>query len=182
MKSLDFEKALRYPFNRPLGLLNIFWIFLPIFGWLALYGYGIRIVKYFLKGKFKELPIMFFTKDLEFGFHMFIKIIPFSIATVFVSILVGIAPFGFVANILLGWFVYPLLIVNFFRKETVESCFEFEILNKMMNDIKEYAIAILKGTAMGIIFSIMIIVLVGIPAGAFTEYIFLADWYRRNIK
>jgi hypothetical protein len=38
----------------------------------------------------------------------------------------------------------------------------------------------LKSLALQLIFLVMIIVLVGIPAGAFTKNIFIADFYRRH--
>ena len=60
MAIIDFKTAFYYPFNRPIGLLNILWVLLPIIGWFALFGYTIVIIKHFIKGDFKELP--------EFGF------------------------------------------------------------------------------------------------------------------
>ena len=38
--NITFEKAFKFPFNRPEGLLNILWVLLPIIGWLALFGYN----------------------------------------------------------------------------------------------------------------------------------------------
>jgi hypothetical protein len=42
--------------------------------------------------------------------------------------------------------------------------------------------AILKSILLSLIFLVMIIILVGIPAGTFTKNIFLADFYRRRVK
>ncbi len=44
MEAIDFESAFRYPFNRAVRLLNILWVFVPIIGWFALFGYGIKEV------------------------------------------------------------------------------------------------------------------------------------------
>ncbi|MFH0857893.1 MAG: hypothetical protein V1848_04055, partial [Candidatus Magasanikbacteria bacterium] len=57
---LDFKVGFKYPFNRAKGMLNIFWIFLPIVGWFALGGYTVRIVQGFIRGEYKELPTMKF--------------------------------------------------------------------------------------------------------------------------
>ncbi|MEA2003955.1 MAG: hypothetical protein U9O53_03265, partial [archaeon] len=91
MKSLSFEKAFKYPFNRMKGLMNAFWIFLPIFGWLALIGYTVRIVNEFLEGKFEHLPTMQFIDDMKLGFMMFVKALPFVITyMVFIAFTAGI--------------------------------------------------------------------------------------------
>ena len=75
MKPLDFKTAFKYPFNRAKGMWNILWVLLPIFGWFALGGYGIRIVKEFSHGKFKKLPVMSFGSDMKLGFFMFLKVL-----------------------------------------------------------------------------------------------------------
>tara|TARA_Y100000310_G_scaffold303120_1_gene341154 strand:+ start:1160 stop:1720 length:561 start_codon:yes stop_codon:yes gene_type:complete len=183
-KALDFGTALKYPFNRPKGLTTIFWIFLPIIGWFALGGYSIRIVKEFLKGKFKQLPLFNFTSDLKFGFFMFIKAIPFMIAyAVVIGLLSLVDPsLRAIGELIIGIFVIPLLVINFFNKETVSSFFEFKILKSMFNNFGDYIITLLKSLLLGLIFFAMWLILVGIPAGAFTKHIFLADFYRRNVK
>tara|TARA_Y100000310_G_C20416037_1_gene684353 strand:- start:14 stop:565 length:552 start_codon:yes stop_codon:yes gene_type:complete len=181
---LDFKTAFKYPFNRPKGMLNILWILLPIIGWFVLGGYLIRIVQEFIKGRFKRLPQLNFKDNLNLGFFMFLKAIPFVLAYMIVmgslntiSLWVGIP-----IRILLEIFVVPILFINFFNKETIQSLFEFKILKVVYNNIGNYILVILKSIALALIFLIMIIVLVGIPAGSFTKNIFLADFYRRKIK
>ena len=56
MDALDFKTAFMYPFHRAVWLLNILWVFLPIFGWFALMGYGVRLMQDFTKGSFEALP------------------------------------------------------------------------------------------------------------------------------
>lgn len=183
MKQIDFKSAFKYPFNRPVGLLNILWLFLPIFGWFALYGYGIRIVKHFIKGDFKELPQFNFGKSFSLGFFMFIKAIPFIIVLFVVNYILGrFAVIGFLSNLFVGIFIVPILTINFFNKETVASYFEFEKLKYVFNNIGDYIIVMLKSLALGIIFILMFLILVGIPANAFTKNIFIADYYRRYVK
>ncbi|MBL7101059.1 MAG: DUF4013 domain-containing protein [Nanoarchaeota archaeon] len=163
---------------------NILWILLPIIGWFALGGYSIRIVQEFSKGKFKQLPTLKFNSDLKFGFMMFLKSIPFIIAYIIVgAILGGISPWlRGLAELFLSFFVIPILVIHFFNKETVGSFFEFKILKSVFNNLGDYVVVLLKSILLSIIFVIMWIVLVGIPAGTFTKNIFLADFYRRKVK
>ena len=183
MNKIEFSSGFAYPFNRAVGLLNILWWFIPIIGWFALFGYGINIVKHFVNGDFKELPKFNFGKNFILGFIMFFKAIPFAIAITVVYIIAGIIPFAGILGILfISLFIVPILTINFFKKETVESYFELKKLNAVFNNLGEYIIALLKSIALKIIFILMIIVLVGIPAAAFTRNIFLADFYRRYVK
>ena len=72
--------------------------------------------------------------------------------------------------------------MNFFKKETIESLFEFKKVNAVFDNFMEYIVVVLKSIALQIIFLIMIIVLVGIPAGSFTKNIFFADFYGKYCK
>ena len=181
---VDFKAGFGYPFKRAKGLLNILWVFLPIFGWFALGGYSIRIVKEFCDGKFKKLPVMKFKSDMKFGFFMFLKAIPFVLAyVVATSVLSAISrPLGGVVEFVLAIFVVPMLAVNFMKKETIESFFEFEVLRAVVDNFKDYVIVVLKSILLALIFIAMMIVLVGFPAIAFGRNIFLADFYRRRVK
>ena len=184
MPDLDFKTAFYYPFNRAKGMLNILWFLLPIIGWFTLGGFIIRIVKEFSEGRFEQLPIFNFKGDLELGFFMFLKGLPFLIVYgIILGILTAIDPWlRGIIQLLLSLFVVPILFINFFNKETITSLFEFKILKSVFNNPKDYTIALLKSILLGIIFFLMTIVLVGIPAGAFTQNIFLADFYRRKVN
>ena len=183
MGKLDFKTAFKYPFNRAKGMWNILWIFLPIIGWFTLGGYGVRIVQEFSKGKFKQLPILKFGSDLKLGFFMFLKALPFVLAYIlFLIILDTINPWLNLIRIFTEIFVIPILSINFMNKETISSFFEFGIVKYVFTNLGDYIVAILKSISLGIIFLIMWIILVGLPAGAFTQNIFLADFYRRRVK
>lgn len=182
-KALDFKSAFKYPFNRPVGMLNILWFLLPIIGWFALMGYSIRIVKHFIKNDFKELPLFNFGESFKLGFFMFLKMIPFIIVIVIVNVVVGFVPkVGVIANLFINLFIIPILVINFFNKETIESYFELGKIQYVFENFLEYIIAILKSIALAVIFIIMSVILVGIPAQSFTKNIFLADFYRRYVK
>jgi len=183
MACLEFRSGFKYPFNRPAGLLNILWVFIPIFGWFALFGYSITIVKHFIKGDFKELPKFSFADNFVLGILMFFKSVPFAIAITVVYFIVGVIPFfGILGNLFIAIFVVPILTINFFNKQTVESYFELKKVNAVFSNLGEYIIAVLKTIAIKVIFFLMIIVLIGIPAGAFAKNIFMADFYRMYVK
>ncbi|MBW6462422.1 MAG: DUF4013 domain-containing protein [DPANN group archaeon] len=165
-------------------MLNVLWLFVPIFGWLALVGYVVRIVNEFIDGKFEELPTIKFIDDMKLGFMMFLKMIPFIL--VYVVLISGI---GMISETLSGIialftaiFAIPMLNMNFMRKQTVGSYFELGILKAVTENLGDYIIMMLKGIALTIIFTIMAIFLVGIPAQMFTKNIFIADFYRRYVK
>jgi hypothetical protein len=184
MTTLKFKTAFSYPFNRAKGMWNILWILLPIIGWFALGGYGIRIIKEFTKGKFKKLPTFKFGSDLSLGFFMFLKALPFMIVYFVLIELLGVAfPwFGDLAELFLGLFIIPILTINFYKKETVKSYFEFKTLKPVFDHFWEYIVVLLKTLLLAIIFLAMCIILIGFPALAFTDNMFLADFYRRRVK
>jgi len=183
-KTLEFRTAFKYPFNRMKGLLNILWVLLPILGWFALGGYGVRIVQEFTKGQFKKLPIFKFSSDMKLGFFMFIKAIPFILVYMIILAIVGaIGPWttGLI-RVFLEFFVLPILTVNFINKMTVGSFFELSIINSVFANLGEYIIMMLKSILLFIIFIFMSIILIGIPGFVFTEHIFMANFYRKHVK
>lgn len=182
-QAVGFKTAFKYPFNRPKGMLNILWVLLPIIGWFALMGYAIRIVKNFINNDFKELPLFNLGDDFKFGFFMFIKMLPLIIVIIVINwALTPLKGTGTFVSILINLFVVPMLIINFFNKETVNSSFEFGKVKPVFENFGDYIIAILKSIGLAIIFIIMIVILVGIPAHSFTKNLFLADFYRRFAK
>lgn len=182
--ALKFNTAFSYPFNRAKGMFNILWIFLPIFGWFALGGYTVRIVKEFSQDKFKKLPKMKFGDDMSLGAMMFLKAIPFWIAVAIpLGILAAINPtLETVIELALSLIIFPILVINFINKQTVASFFEFKTLKPVFANFGDYITALIKEIALAITFLLMWIILVGLPAGVFTKNIFLADFYRRNVK
>lgn len=181
---ITFEKAFKYPFNRPKGLLNALWLLLPIFGWFAYGGYVVRIIKEFLAGKFNKTPEFSFESDMKKGFWIFLKALPFFIAFLLVTSILGYVHFGlsFIFELFFGIFVIPILFINLINKESVEATFEFNKINVVFDNLSEYIVVILKSFALGIIFLALSIVLVGIPAGSYTKNIFIADFYRKYCK
>ena len=184
MNELDFGTAFKYPFNRAVGMLNILWILIPFLGIFAFFGYNIRIIQGFCRGEFKQLPTFKFGDNLKLGFFMALKMIPFlAIYMIIITITTKIHIALYITTmIIVGFFIIPILFINFFKKETMASLFEFKIIKSVFDNLGDYTMAILKSILLGLVFIPLWIVLVGIPAGSFTKNIFLADFYRRNIK
>ena len=76
----------------------------------------------------------------------------------------------------------PILVVNFFRKQTIESFFEFDMLNVVRNNLEDYVVTIFKQYALVIVFAVLSIVLIGIPVMIFTSSIFIANFYGRVVE
>ncbi len=184
MEKLKFETAFKYPFNRAKGMWNILWVLVPIIGWFALGGYSVRIIQEFVNGQFKELPVFKFEDDFKLGFWMFLKGLPFIIVYAAISAILNQTDSwaARLVDVLIAIFIVPMLTINFMKKETIESYFEFKILKSVFNNLWEYIVVMLKSVLLAVIFLVMIIVLVGLPAGAFTKNIFIADFYRRKVK
>jgi len=184
METISFSDAFKYPFRTPKRLLYVLWLFIPVLGWLILFGYGVRLVNEFIEGRYEGLIKLDFMEDLKLGFITFLKALPFYIlyiAIVFAATFVN-ETLGNLVNFLLGFFVVPILVVNFFRKQTIESFFEFQLLDIVRGNLGDYIIAVLKQYALIIIFAILSIVLIGIPAIFFTNSIFIANLYGRLVE
>ena len=184
MKTLEFKTAFKYSFNRPLGMLNGLWLLLPVLGWLVILGYVVRIIKEFIKGNFKKLPTLKFGDDLKLGAIMFIKSVPFIVVCIVImAIADNTYPIVLICiEFVLGFFIMPILFIHFCNKETAESLFDFKIIKIIFINLEDYIMTMLKSILLSVIFLIMAVFLVGIPAGMFTRRIFIADFYRRNVK
>jgi len=145
IETISFLDGIKYPFKTPNRLIYVLLLLIPIFGWLVLIGYVIRLINEFIEGKYEGLIKLDIMEDLKLGFIIFLKSLPFEIllfvvmfsvnrVNVFLSLLVNL--------ILL--FLLPILRVNFYRKQTVGSYFEFGILNVVKDNLGNYVIAALE--------------------------------------
>lgn len=192
METISFSEAFKYPFKVPKRLLYILWIIIPILGWFALSGYIVRLVNEFIEGKYEGLPELHFVDDMKLGFMIFLKAIPFVLVfTVVIFVIIfavamvneSAAYWLYILLIIfLAIFVVPILEINFFRKQTVGSFFEFRVLSAVKDNLGEYIIAILKQYVLVIIFSVLMLILVGFPALYFTTYIFIANFYGKFVE
>jgi hypothetical protein len=179
IENVSFSDAFRYPFKKPKRLLYALFLLIPIFGWLILFGYLARLVNEFIEGRYEGPIKLNIMDDMSLGFTIFLKSLPFIIVYVILISAVSYVSetFGILLNLLLSFFIIPILQVNFYRKQTIESYFEFDILNIVKDNLGSYVVAILKQYALAIIFLVLSVVLIGIPALIFTGAIFTANFY-----
>lgn len=184
IKIISLSEAFKYPFKVPKKLLYALLILVPILEWLVLFGYIIRLINEFVEGRYKEPIDLDLMEDLKLGIIDFLKALPFYITYIIVIFAVNYVSetLGNLIGLLLGFFVIPILMVNFFRKQTIESLFEFYILNFVKDNLGDYIVTVLKQSALEIVFAIISIVLIGIQAMIFTSSIFIANFYGRWVE
>jgi len=177
----SLKKGLKYPWNNASRLLNIFWILLPILGWFALGGYGKKIVRELILKQNKQLPAF---GDFWENFKQGIIIFVFMIPTYLVLFLIMLIPFfGRGLYFLALFFLLPWLTMNFFVKETFEALWEVKkAFYIVTNNIVDYLWVLLKTIIFTIIYGLLSIVLVGIPAYAFGKMYFLTEFYKKHKK
>lgn len=184
METISFSDAFKFPFKKPRRLLYVLLVLIPILGWLVLFGYITRLLNEFIEGRYEGLIKLDFIEDLKLGFIIYVKALPFLIMLMIVQSAAGQVSetFGFIVSLLLSLFVLPILGINFYRKQTIMSFFEFGILHVVKDDFGDYTITILKQIALEIVFLILSLVLIGIPALLLTNGIFIANFYGRTVE
>jgi hypothetical protein len=184
METISFSDAFKFPFKEPRRLLYALLVLIPILGWFVLFGYITRLINEFVEGRYEGLIKLNFMGDLKLGFIIYLKALPFLIMLMIVQSAAGQVSetFGFIVSLLLSFFVCPILGINFYRKQTIMSFFEFGILHVVKDDFGDYTITILKQIALEIVFLILSLVLIGIPALLLTNGIFIANFYGRTVE
>ncbi|MFC1728633.1 DUF4013 domain-containing protein [Nanoarchaeota archaeon] len=175
----DLSAGLKYPWGEASRLWNILWILLPIFGWLALVGYLKKIVRSLVKGDTKKLPKMDpFWKSFVEGVVVAVFMIPTAIA---LGLINAVPFFGAIVGTLISIFLLPWLTINFFEKETFNALWEIKKgFNKVFDNAVEYIFVYLKTIVFAIIYTILMVVLVGIPCATFGRMYFLAAFYNKH--
>ena len=183
IETISLSDAFKYPFKTPKKLLYALLLLIPIFGWLVLFGYIVRLVNEFIDGRYQEPIDIDLIEDLKFGAITFVKALPFIIVYAIVTLAISYisSTLGDLIDLLLRLFVIPILSVNFFRKQTIESFFEFDIFNVAKENLEDFITASLKQLALNIVFVILSIILIGIPGLLFTSSIFIANFYGRVV-
>jgi len=179
--ALAFGDGMRYPWGEAKRLWNILWILLPVFGWLALAGYSKTIINNIVKGNMKRLPAFGkFWDNVVTGFWVIVKLLPLSLLMIGASLIPVV---GDLVVSLFSIFLFPWLLVNFMQKFTVASAFEIEKATRIMvNNFADYVTAYLKTIGYSIIYSFLIIVLIGLPCVMFGKQVFMAEFYARHKK
>lgn len=183
IETLSLSDAFKYPYKTPIRALYGLLVFIPILGWLILFGYLVRLVNEFIEGRYEGLIKLEIVDDLKLGFITFLKALPFYIGY---FIIISIASYintslGSLVSLLLSFFVVPILLVNFFRKQTVESFFEFDLLNVIKDNPGDYIITMLKQYVVSLVFLLLSLIIIGLPGLCFTSSIFVANFYGNYI-
>jgi hypothetical protein len=182
IETISFTDAFKYPYKVPVRILYVLLLIIPIIGWLILFGYIVRLVNEFIDGNYEGLIGLELVEDLKLGLLMFLKALPFYIIyAVIMSAAMYISEALGTLIQLLAIFILPLLVVNFCRKQTVGSFFEFDIFNIARDNLGEYIAAVIKQLILSIIFVLLSFILIGIPGLYFTSSIFVANFYGRYI-
>ncbi|MFT4343208.1 MAG: hypothetical protein ACMXYE_00505 [Candidatus Woesearchaeota archaeon] len=172
----SIKAGLAYPWQKPVRLWNILWLFVPIFGWLALYGYLRKIDLALVDSQYEYPAFGSPLSNFVAGLKFFIFMIPTFIV---LSVLDFIPLVGSVLSLLFMLIFVPWLILNYFVKDTFSALWELDRAFKVISEHgKEYVIVLLKTYLYIIVYVLLSLVIIGIP-GLLGSYYYLADFYRK---
>ena len=175
---LSVTEGLKYPWGNAKRQWNILWGLIPIYGWFALYGYMLRVIRSIVEGDTQGLP--------EFGssWDNFVKGLVFVLMLIpiyFVVVLLNFIPFvGGILYFIAAIFFLPFIIIHLVVEDRFAASFDFRTWwDVVVGNLKEYFIAFIKSLVYFVVYGFLSIILVGIPGMFFAGNIFLADFYRR---
>jgi hypothetical protein len=118
IKIISLSEAFKYPFKAPKKLLYALLLLVPILGWLVLFGYIVKIINEFVDGRYEKPIDLDLIEDLKLGIIILLKALPFYVAYAIVIFAANYVSetLGNLIGLLLGFFVIPIFMVNFFRK------------------------------------------------------------------
>ncbi len=174
-----FAEGFKYPWGKPSRLWLALWLLLPIFGWLALGGYGKKIVRSIVHGDVKELPEFGrFWDNFKQGVFILVFMLPTFIALMALNWLPVIGQLLYAVAVL---FFVPWLTINFFMRETFDSLWELKkAYAVVINNFAGYLFALLKTLLFTIVYGILCFVIIGIPPLIFGHQFFIAEFYRHH--
>lgn len=206
--SLSFAQALKYPFRRPKRLATVFFVFVPIIGWLFIIGYGMRIVQVACKGDYQGLPPVAFWNCIGTALLILLKGIPLAVIISLVSVILSqIPPLQLFFDIIL-FFTLPIILIHFWYHGTVRSTFQWQILRHVFHHFIDYLIMfgksfliigiylILGSLIIGVLHGIAMVLYVEVYTAivssvvwmcvlwvviSYVQHLYIADFYRRRI-
>lgn len=184
-KMITFVQGLKYPFGRPVRLLNILWGLVPVLGFFAILAYMQKIINEIVKGKTKEVPKFGnFWQNTKAGFYLFIRALPIILSVLILFfLLLFMHIFGWLMILLLGFFILPLIFINYMVKETIGSSYDIEnSANAVSDNFLGYIKVMLKTFLYVLVCSLLSVVIIGIPLLVFGKFIYIADFYRNYEK
>ena len=179
-KTLNFSEIFGYAFRNKNYWVYLLWILVPIFGWFILSGYGVRVIQTFLEKNFVSPPKIMPKSDMKKGFLMFVKFLPINLAFAGVSVLSEMVKIFYVLYALF-LFLIPLLYVNYAKKETFASTYEFGIFEKNFSNFKDYLFAFFRYALLALVSIPLCFILIGIPILFYSSYISFAQFYTKFV-
>ncbi len=173
------KQALKYPFVQFARLWNYWWFLVPVWGWLVVNGYIVRIVNEIKKGKSDELPaIRPFQGLFETGFFLLIALL-----------VPGLT--AFLLTYLWSWFwilyiyfilITPVLVLQFAEKKRIRDGMNVFLATKMVfTHLGSFILTWLKTVVVIIVWVLaslpMITLLITLPAITFGQYRLFTDFY-----
>ncbi len=181
------KSALKYPFAKWGRLFYWLWMLIPIIGWLAFSGYGIRVIQSILKGNVKEVPKFGpFWENCRLGLYAFVVGIAIGLVTSVFSFLqmpMGIAGsvIYFAVAIYIG-LVSPIMIIQLAETENLSKAFDVVRAHRIVfKNFRKYIIVVLQQFVVVLVFllaSIPIITLIfTIPALNYSKHYLYTRFY-----
>jgi len=181
------KSALKYPFAKFGRLFYWLWIFLPVIGWLALAGYGLRVIQAILKGNVKEVPKFGpFWGNCRFGLYAVVVGLAIGCATsvfAFLQMPMGIAGsvIYYAVTIYIG-LISPIMIIQLAETESISKAFDVVRAHKIVfKNFRKYIIVLLQQFVVSLVLllaSIPIITLVfTLPAMNYSKQYLYARFY-----
>ena len=186
VENMSIKDALKYPFNRMKGLLNFYWLIIPILGCFVFIGYYIQIIKEVLRGNKETLPMFgSFGENLKSGFMLFLAALCVIVLNGIVTGIVGVVSdalaslVSFVLSCLIS-----IQIIQYIEKGDFAEVFNYKkAANMIVSNIGDFVVMMLKSIAVFIVLIIasipMITMVVTVPAMIFSSQVLLLDFYSR---
>ncbi len=178
------KQTLKYPFVKFARLWNYWWWLVPIWGWLVVGGYVVRIAEELRKGKNEELPaIRPFTGLFSTGFFLLIALLVPLLATAFLARASSWLLIVFIYIVLIS----PLLVFQFSEKRKVKDGMNiFRATRLVFSHLGSFLVTWLKMIVVMIIWSLaslpVITLLITLPALRFGGFRLFADFYAEAVE
>jgi len=173
------KQALKYPFAKFARLWNYWWMLVPVWGWLVVMGYLIRLVNEIKKGKSDELPaIRPFAGLFSTGFFLVVALL---VPGIISSLLANLWSWFWILYVYMI-LINPILILQFAEKRRIRDGLNVFLATKMVfTHLGSFVLTWLKTMVVIIIWLLaslpMITLLITLPAISFGQYRLFTDFY-----
>jgi len=175
----SFAAGMKYPWAVPARLLNILWVLIPVVGVFTLYGYIIKVITGMVQGQNSLPDFGDWGENTKEGFFLILRMIPFMIVFWIVSfVLMFIPVLGQLAFSLLCFLFVPWLVTNLIVKRKVSAAFDVQGAAKaVFGNFGGYIMALVRTVGFAIVYGLLSMIVIGIPALLFGQNYYLARFY-----